>query len=114
MKKRDDLDMNEFEEVLKNNLVQIEENIEQLRSELDSVGTDDGINDMEDLASLSSLSSKDNTILDQQEHERDETIHALGKIKNGTYGICEKSNKPIPLERLRANPIARTIVGAEE
>lgn len=114
MKKRDDLDLNEFEEVLKNKLVQIEENIEQLRSELESVGTDDGINDMEDLASLASLSAKDNTILQQQEHERDETIHALGKIKNGTYGICEKTAKAIPVERLRVNPIARTKVGAEE
>lgn len=114
MKKRDDLDMNEFEEILNKKLVQIEENIAQLRSELESVGTDDGINDMEDLASLASLSSKDNTILSQQEHERDETIHALGKIQNGTYGICEKSAKPIPVERLRVNPIARTKVGVEE
>ncbi|HSR74044.1 MAG TPA: TraR/DksA C4-type zinc finger protein [Sulfurovum sp.] len=113
MKKRDDLDLNEFEEILKNNLVQIEENIEQLRAELESVGTDDGINDMEDLASLASLSAKDNTILQQQEHERNETVHALGKIKNGTYGICEKSEKPIPVERLRVNPIARTRVDAE-
>ena len=114
MKKRDDLDLNEFEEVLEKKLAQIDENIEQLRSELESVGTDDGINDMEDLASLASLSSKDNTILQQQEHERGETIHALGKIKSGTYGICEKSAKPIPVERLRVNPIARTRVDAEE
>jgi len=114
MKKREDINFNEFEEMLQKRLVQIEENIDQLRSELDSVGTDDGINDMEDLASLATLNDKDNTILQQQEHERDETIHALGKIKNGTYGICEKSAKPIPVERLRANPIARTIVSAEE
>jgi DnaK suppressor protein len=114
MQKRDDLDLNEFEDILNKQLVQLEENIEQLRSELDSVGSDDGINDMEDLASLSSLSSKDNTILDQQQHERDETLHALGKIKNGTYGICEKSAKPIPVERLQANPIARTMVDAED
>ncbi len=111
MQKRDDLNFNEFEEILKKRLEQIEENIVQLRSELDSVGTDDGINDMEDLASLHSLSEKDNTILHRQENEREETIHALGKIKNGTFGICEKSSEPIPLERLRVNPIARTKVG---
>ena len=114
MKKRDDLDFNEFEKILKEKLVHIEDNIEQLRSELDSVGSDDGINDMEDLASLASLSKKDNTILHQQENERDETIHALGKIKNGTFGICEKSARPIPVERLRVNPIARTKVGLED
>jgi DnaK suppressor protein len=111
MQKRDDLDFKEFEKILKEKLSHIEDNIAQLRSELDTVGSDDGINDMEDLASLHSLSDKDNTILQQQEHERTETIHALAKIKNGTFGICEKSAKPIPVERLHANPIARTKVG---
>ena len=110
MQKRDDLNLNEFETMLKERLIQIEENILQLRSELDSVGTDDGINDMEDLASLHTLSTTDNTILHQHENEREEIIHALGKIKNGTFGICEKSAKPIPVERLRANPTARTLV----
>jgi len=114
MQKRDDLDFNEFEKMLNERLVKIEDNIVQLRFELDTVGTDDGINDMEDLASLNSLSGKDNIILDQQENERIETIHALGKIKNGTFGICEKSANPIPVERLRANPIARTKVELED
>lgn len=114
MKKRDDIDFSEFEKILKDKLVHIEGNIAQLRSELDSVGSDDGINDMEDLASLHSLSEKDNTILHQQEHELKETIRALAKINNGTFGICEKSARPIPVERLRVNPIARTKVGLED
>ena len=114
MQKRNDLNFNEFEIILKEKLVQIEDNIEQLRSELDSVCSDDDINDVEDLASLNILSKKDNTILDQQENERKETLHALGKIKNGTFGICEKSAEPIPVERLEANPIARYKVGIEE
>lgn len=33
---------------------------------------------------------------------------ALEKINNGTYGICEKSGEPIELDRLQANPAART------
>ncbi|MBT8344057.1 MAG: hypothetical protein HKP62_03190 [Sulfurovum sp.] len=110
MKKRDDLDFNEFEKMLKEKLVHIEDNIKQLRTELDSVGSDDG----KDLASLHSLSDQDNTILHQQEHELKETIHALGKINNGTFGICETSSRPIPVERLRVNPIARTKVGLED
>jgi DnaK suppressor protein len=114
MKKRDDLDLDEFETILNERVEQIKDNIEQLRSELDSVGSDDGISDPEDLASLQSLSTKDNKILAQQEDELKETIHALAKIKNGTYGICEKSAKAIPVERLRVNPIARTRVGVED
>lgn len=114
MKKRDDLDFNEFEKILKEKLVHIKENIAQLRSELDSVGSDDGVNDMGEIASLHSLNDKDNTILHQQENELKETIHALGKINNGTFGICEKSAKQIPVERLKVNPIARTKVGMED
>jgi len=114
MHKRNDLDFGEFEKILKERLVQIEDNIDQLQSELDGVCNNDDINDVEDLASLSTISAKDNTILVQQENERSETIHALGKIKNGTFGICEKSAKPIPAERLKINPIARYKVGIED
>ena len=114
MKKREDLDLNEFEKILKEQLADIEDNMAQLRSELDGVSSNDNVNEVEDLASLAALSTKDNTLLDQQEHERKETLHALGKIKNGTFGICEKTAKPIPVERLRVNPIARCVVGAED
>jgi DnaK suppressor protein len=35
---------------------------------------------------------------------------ALGKINDGTYGICEASGEPIPKERLEAIPWARVRV----
>ena len=114
MQKRNDLDFDEFEKILKERLVQLEDNIAQLKAELDVVGSDDGVNDVEDLVSLKNISQKDNTILEQQENELKETMHALGKIKNGTFGICEKSAKPIPVERLRVNPMARSKVGIED
>ena len=114
MQKRNDLDLDKFEKILKERIVQLEENIAQLKSELDVIGSDDGINDVEDLASLKNISSKDNTLLKRQEDELKETIHALAKIKNDTYGICEKTGKRIPVKRLEVNPIARYIVGAEE
>ena len=37
-------------------------------------------------------------------HEIDD---ALGRIENGTYGICEGTNKPIPKQRLKAIPWTR-------
>ncbi len=37
-----------------------------------------------------------------------EVEEALNRIGNGTYGICEKSGKPIEVERLEAFPAART------
>lgn len=35
---------------------------------------------------------------------------ALNKIKNGNYGICEKGDHPIEMNRLEANPAARTCI----
>lgn len=43
--------------------------------------------------------------------ERLEDIeHALRKIEKGTYGYCERTNKPIPEARLRIVPEARYCV----
>jgi len=113
MKKRNDLDLDKFEKILKERVRHLESNIAQLKAELDIVGSDDGINDLEDLASLKNISEKDNTILEQQKNELKDTMHALAKIKNSTYGICEKTGKHIPVERLEANPIARYIVDVD-
>lgn len=35
---------------------------------------------------------------------------AVKKIDSGMYGICEVGNEPISLDRLKANPTARTCV----
>jgi DnaK suppressor protein len=39
---------------------------------------------------------------------------ALERIENGTFGLSEKSGKPIPEERLEVMPIARNLVEEEE
>ncbi|MDR1475556.1 MAG: RNA polymerase-binding protein DksA [Holosporales bacterium] len=39
---------------------------------------------------------------------------ALKKIRNGTYGYCETTGKPILLERLEARPIATLSAEAQE
>lgn len=36
-----------------------------------------------------------------------DTAHALRRMTEGTYGICEDCHKPIPLGRLRIVPQAR-------
>jgi DnaK suppressor protein len=38
----------------------------------------------------------------------------LGRIEKGTYGVCEETEEPIEVERLRAIPWTRlSIEGAE-
>ncbi|KGA97763.1 hypothetical protein BALCAV_0208480 [Alkalihalobacillus alcalophilus ATCC 27647 = CGMCC 1.3604] len=43
-----------------------------------------------------------------------QVLDALERIKNGTYGICEKTGQEIPFERLQANPTAKIVVSATE
>ncbi len=104
------IDLNEFKTQLEGMKVSLEENIARLREELEQVATDEGINDMEDLASLESESMHHNALLTQQQHELAEVLHALSKIDQGSYGICEESGDDIAIERLRAEPHTRYCV----
>ncbi|MGP4072979.1 TraR/DksA C4-type zinc finger protein [Piscibacillus sp. B03] len=55
---------------------------------------------------------KDMALHRRAEEELSEIDHALEKMENGTYGICEKSGKEIPAERLKAMPTARYTIEA--
>ena len=44
----------------------------------------------------------------------DEIEAALTRIEDGSYGICEETDEPIPFGRLRAQPTARYTVEAQE
>ena len=39
---------------------------------------------------------------------------ALNRIKDGTYGFCEKTAEPIGLKRLMARPVATLCIAAQE
>ena len=49
-----------------------------------------------------------NASLNELEGRVNNVILALEKIEKGTFGVCEVSDEPIELERLNANPAART------
>jgi RNA polymerase-binding transcription factor DksA len=70
-----------------------------IQRELADVGTNSYDRDL----ALSMISSEQNALYEIEQ--------ALNRIKNGTYGICEVSGKPIPLDRLDAVPWTR--FGAE-
>ena len=44
------------------------------------------------------------------EERHSDIAEALEKMDQGVYGLCEECNEPIPLERLKANPAARTCI----
>jgi RNA polymerase-binding transcription factor DksA len=71
----------------------------------DIVEKDDS-KDLVDIAS-SDIDKKTLEALGSQEMRRLRLIEsALARVENGRYGICLKSGKPIPRERLEAIPYA--------
>lgn len=110
MSTRHDLDLKEFEAILKTEKTKVEKNIDMIKAEVNSIASEDEIDDVEDMAELEIDNTSDQALLHQLETEIGEINAALKRIAQGTYGICEKTGKHIPLERLRANPSARTVV----
>ena len=52
-----------------------------------------------------------NTPLVAELEERHKDVaDALERIEHGTYGLCEECDEEIPLDRLEANPAARTCI----
>lgn len=103
----------------------IEDEMALLEKELSSVGrkNPENPNDWEATMEASPISAvadanesadtieeyEENTaILKQLEIRFNELKGGLQRIKDGTYGLCEKGNEPIEQERLKANPAART------
>ncbi|HUO50368.1 MAG TPA: TraR/DksA C4-type zinc finger protein [Candidatus Paceibacterota bacterium] len=48
------------------------------------------------------------SLVKELEERHTEVTDALEKMDDGTYGICEVGDEHIELDRLRANPAART------
>lgn len=50
-------------------------------------------------------------LMDSERRILTEIDDALGRIEDGTYGVCQGRGEPIPKERLKAIPWARYCVG---
>lgn len=91
--------LEEMKAEILNNLMQEDEEFREI------VGSSD-TKDLVDVAS-SDVDKKILSSLGSQEMKRLRLIEAaLARIENGGYGICLKSGKPIPEERLEAIPYA--------
>jgi len=67
---------------------------------------DEGSDDFEKSLNLA-LSESDQKVIRQIDR-------ALEKIEEGTYGICDVTEKEIPIERLKAVPYATMTIQAQE
>lgn len=69
--------------------------------------TPSGLREMGDIADIASVINEEalSSVLTENEIELLNLIeNALQKMDNGTYGICEGTNKKIPIARLKAIP----------
>lgn len=109
--KRTDLDLEHFRKLL-------EEERERLLKEIDGVAKDtqeleeaaSEAEDRGDVAELDAQNAIDQSLLDSLRSQLAEVNAALKRIEEGNYGICEKTGRPIPVERLEAYPAARVAV----
>ena len=109
MSAQKDLNLGDFEKILKAEKKRVEKNIEAIKTEVETIAIEDEIDDVVDMAELQIDNMTDQTLLHKLEAESVEIDAALERIKSGSYGVCEKTGKSIPIERLKANPYARTI-----
>jgi DnaK suppressor protein len=109
MSARTDLDFEDFEKRLKAEKKRVELNLQAIRDEAEALAFEDEIDDDVDMAELQIENVVDQALLRRLEAEIAEIDAALKRIKDGTYGICQKSSNPIPIERLKANLCARTL-----
>jgi phage/conjugal plasmid C-4 type zinc finger TraR family protein len=52
-------------------------------------------------------------MLSQHQHELKNLEHALHLMNAGEYGVCTDCDKPIPLARLQANPMATRCIACQ-
>ena len=50
------------------------------------------------------------TLAEAESKELEEVNDAINRIENGSYGVCEDCDKPIPISRLKAVPYAKTCI----
>jgi len=111
MAKRTDLDLEYFRDLLLKERERLKREIDAIASDTEALDASASeAEDRGDVAELDAQNAIDQRLLEDLTHQLAEVEHALKKIEDGSYGICEESGKPIPVERLEAYPAARTVV----
>lgn len=95
-----------FKEQLLTAKEHILQNIALAAKELGQLQIQENNDDM-DFASMRSDAMIEQLSSDQQKAELKEIDHALERIKEGTYGICEMCSEKIGVARLKAKPYAK-------
>jgi len=106
-------EMKEFKEILLERKEQILNNIDKQKNEIGELKSSE-VSDEADMATISIDSELEETLTKKQLQELQEIDYALGKIDDGSYGICEMCEEEIGLDRLKVKPQARYCIVCRE
>ncbi len=95
-----------FKEQLLNAKEHILQNVDLASKELDQLQTQENNDDM-DFASMRSDAMIEQAVSDQQKSELADIEHALKRIEDGSYNVCEMCSEEIGMSRLKAKPYAK-------
>jgi DnaK suppressor protein len=82
--------------------------------ELPDTGMEGAAGDSSDHAAADFTSEMFGALLERQAGTLEEVERALKKMDDGTYGICEICEKPIPSKRIKALPWARFCLDCQQ
>lgn len=108
--------LNHFKVVLKDEELKVRGELEKIAVQSSSVKGDwvpeiDNIGyDNDDGSEKSREYERRVGVVAELETRHNNILKALSDIENGTYGVCIVSGKEIELDRLEANPAARTCI----
>ncbi|HEX9996544.1 MAG TPA: hypothetical protein VGB45_05320 [Abditibacterium sp.] len=108
---RQDIDVDHYRQLLIEEMARLEEEREYVRksnSDMDGNLPEDaeGEEDTADLASSLMDKEMDLSVEEEIDDRMSAIEHALRKMEDGTYGICDVSSQPIPKSRLELIPWA--------
>lgn len=69
--------------------------------------------DVVDFASESAAEELSSQLVEVESRELAQIDHALARLKDNSYGVCEDCDKPIPLTRLQALPYASLCIACQ-
>ena len=122
---RTDINLEEFRKLLRKERDRIVATHHETRAEIIAEARDAGENELASFATFDRADNadagailadieRDSAFDENEKHLLKQIDHALARIEEGTYGICEITGEPIPVARLRALPWATMTVEAAE
>ena len=107
----------EVRKELKKDVQRLQEEIEVTEADIAELVADSGDGAGDDQADAGSKTFEREHEMSLANNARDmliQTEHALERIRNGTYGICESCGRPVGKLRLQAFPRATMCVACKE